>query len=104
MCLQLKYLSTHPDVAWALLYFSLTSAFGQIFIFYTIRTFDSLTLSTITTTRKFFTIVMSVVVHGNKLLNQQWLGVAIVFTGLAIEIYEGERSKKAKRPSAPGRS
>lgn len=32
------------------------SAVGQTFIFYTISTFDSLTLTTITTTRKFFTV------------------------------------------------
>ena len=85
--------------------FSLCSAFGQIFIFLTIRTFDSLTLSTITTTRKFFTIVASVVVHGNVLNNSQWLAVLVVFAGLGLEVVDGylegrKRSRKAAASAA----
>lgn len=39
---------------------SLTSALGQNFIFLTIQLFDALVLTTVTTTRKFFTILLSV--------------------------------------------
>ena len=85
---QLAYLATHPQVVVALVLFSLCSAFGQIFIFLTIRTFDSLTLSTVTTTRKFFTIVASVVVHGNVLNPKQWFAVLIVFAGLSLEVVD----------------
>ena len=76
---QFSYLAKHPALLQTLVLFGLSSAFGQvrvcsllpyppavprerpaprpqIFIFYSIRTFDSLTLSTITTTRKFFTV------------------------------------------------
>lgn len=81
----------------ALVWFSLCSAVGQIFIFWTIREFDSLTLSTITTTRKFFTIVASVAFHGNKLNQWQWVAVGVVFAGLAIEVLESERDRRAKR-------
>ena len=95
--LQIDYVAKHPSVAEALVLFSLCSAFGQIFIFYTIRTFDSLTLSTITTTRKFFTIVTSVVIHGNVLATSQWGAVAIVFGGLALEVWDGERERARKR-------
>lgn len=54
--LQVAYVATHPDILQLLVLLGLCSAVGQTFIFYTIRTFDSLTLSTITTTRKFFTV------------------------------------------------
>lgn len=70
---------------------------GQIFIFWTIREFDSLTLSTITTTRKFFTIVASVFFHGNVLAPWQWVAVGVVFSGLAIEVLESERDRRAKK-------
>jgi solute carrier family 35 (UDP-galactose transporter), member B1 len=88
------YLQSHPSVLKTLLYFSLCSAVGQIFIFYTIRTFDSLTLSTITTTRKFFTIVMSVFLHGHDLATVQWAAVGIVFAGLSLEVVDSENEKK----------
>ena len=94
---QIAYLSAHPSLITTLALFSLCSAFGQIFIFWTILAFDSLTLATITTTRKFFTILMSVVVHGNRLTRNQWVAVAVVFAGLALESFESKIvGKKAK--------
>ena len=79
--------------------FSLCSAFGQLFIFWTIREFDSLTLSTITTTRKFFTIVTSVVFHGHVLTQGQWVAVGVVFAGLALETVEKEWEKRSRSRS-----
>lgn len=92
-----SYLVEHPDLMQLLVLFGLCSAFGQIFIFYTIRTFDSLTLSTITTTRKFFTIIVSVFVHGHVLLSQQWVAVTVVFVGLVLEVVDSENEKRKKR-------
>lgn len=84
------YLSSHPNLWQTLILFALTSAVGQLFIFYCIREFDSLVLSTITTTRKFFTIVLSIVVYpDNKLNANQWLSVAVVFVGLVIDTFSG---------------
>jgi hypothetical protein len=80
-------MAEHPSMVQALVLFSLCSAFGQIFIFWTIRVFNALTLSTITTTRKFFTILMSVLVHGNKLVRNQWFAVLTVFAGLVLEMF-----------------
>ena len=87
---QVTYLASHPNLITTLALFSLCSAFGQIFIFWTILAFDSLTLATITTTRKFFTILMSVLVHGNRLMRLQWVAVAVVFSGLALEAFESK--------------
>lgn len=98
--LQVTYCTTHPHVVQALFWFSLCSAAGQIFIFYTLRTFDSLTLSTITTTRKFFTIVASVFFYGHVLADMQWVAVLVVFSGIILEVVEGERDKKRKREAA----
>lgn len=94
LVLQIAYLAAHPILIKDLILFSLTSAFGQIFIFWTIRTFSSLTLSTITTTRKFFTIVMSVFYFGHPLATQQWLAVAVVFVGLSLEMLGGKAPKE----------
>jgi hypothetical protein len=37
------------------------------------------------------------VVHGHVLLTQQWVAVGAVFTGLALEVIESEREKRASK-------
>lgn len=66
---------------------------GQIFIFYTLKNFNSLVLATITTTRKFFTILASVFMFGHSLIPEQWFGVALVFIGLLMELYQKYNKK-----------
>lgn len=69
------------------------STVGQMFILYTVRHFPPLVLSTITTTRKFFTILFSVFFMNNPMMPLQWFGVALVFAGL---IFDKLPSKSAK--------
>eukprot|EP00730_Choanoeca_flexa_P013671 TRINITY_DN5576_c0_g1_i1.p1 TRINITY_DN5576_c0_g1~~TRINITY_DN5576_c0_g1_i1.p1 ORF type:complete len:330 (+),score=74.55 TRINITY_DN5576_c0_g1_i1:118-1107(+) len=74
--------------------FSLCGTLGQNFIFLTLRNFGSLALTTVTTTRKFFTILFSVFLYGHVLSMQQWTGVGMVFLGLAVDAYEkSQRSR-----------
>ena len=51
--------------------FGLCSSVGQMFILYTVRHFPPLVLSTITTTRKFFSILLSVLFMGNEITPYQ---------------------------------
>jgi drug/metabolite transporter (DMT)-like permease len=75
---------------------------GQIFIFLTITWYSSLVTTTITTTRKFFTILFSVLHFGHSFSFGQWTSVAMVFGGLYISIASGNKttttstSKKSK--------
>ena len=75
------------------------SAFGQVFIFYTITGPGPLVCTTITTTRKFFTILLSVMLNpNNHLNNNQWIAVGLVFLGLGGEIagkYQAKASKNS---------
>ena len=66
--------------------FSLFSALGQCVVLYTLLTFNSLVLTTITTTRKFATILLSVALYGHVLSLQQWTGVGLVFLGLWMDV------------------
>lgn len=79
-----EFCLVHREAAWDILLFCLCGAIGQLFIFYTIRRFGSLVNTLITTTRKFFNILMSVVWNGNPLLPQQWIAVGMVFLGLLL--------------------
>jgi UDP-galactose transporter B1 len=80
------FIIAHPRVLWPILLFALLSAFGQAIILHALFRFDSLVVTTITTTRKFFTILASVVWFGHSLSMVQWLGVSLVFLGLAGDI------------------
>lgn len=90
----------YPEAGVDVLLFCLCGAVGQIFIFFTIRTFGSLINTIICTTRKFFNILLSVLWNGNALLPQQWLAVMLVFVGLAVNMFTKSKhasAKKAKR-------
>jgi len=83
----LLFIRLHPPVIVPLAQFALTGALGQLFIFETLQHFGSLTLVTITLTRKLFTMLLSVVVYNHELTVGQWLGAAIVFAGISVEAF-----------------
>jgi UDP-galactose transporter B1 len=81
----LHFAARHPSVIPMMAAFALTSAAGQMFIYYTVRHYGSLVCTMVTTTRKFFTILLSVLWFGHHLSLLQWIAVAIVFAGIAID-------------------
>ena len=56
-----------------------------MFIFLTVTEFGPLPCSIMTTTRKFFTVLASVILFGNVLSGRQWIGTVLVFTGLIFD-------------------
>jgi UDP-galactose transporter B1 len=77
----------NPEIIPEAFMFSFLAASGQALILYTLLQFNSLVVVTVTTTRKFFTILLSVVLYGHALNSPQWTGVAMVFAGLSLDIY-----------------
>ncbi|KAK3266389.1 hypothetical protein CYMTET_24984, partial [Cymbomonas tetramitiformis] len=67
------------------------------FIFLTISSFGALVNVTITTTRKFINILLSVVINGTALMPLQWVGVVMVFTGLTMKEVAKVMGRKAKK-------
>ena len=74
------------SLAWTILWLNLTAAAGQIFIFFTIQLFSPLMCTTITTTRKFLTILLSVWNFGHRFNKVQWSAIIMVFGGLYLAI------------------
>ncbi|KAF7828080.1 UDP-galactose/UDP-glucose transporter 3 [Senna tora] len=83
----IRFCKQHPEAAWDIFYYCCCGAVGQNFIFLTISQFGSLANTTITTTRKFVSIVVSSLLSGNPLSNKQWGCVLMVFSGLSYQIY-----------------
>lgn len=89
----LGFVQRHPSVLTKMLTFSCASALGQMFIFMTVTSFGPLTCSIITTTRKFFTILASVILFQNPMNSRQWVGTVLVFTGLGLDSAYGKEKK-----------
>lgn len=87
-----NFIATHPKLIVDIGLFSCLSAIGQLFIFLTVSEYGPLPCSVITTTRKFFTVLTSVFIFGNKLTMTQWLGTSLVFFGLSLDAIYGKDS------------
>ncbi|KAI0397771.1 solute carrier family 35 member B1 [Xylariaceae sp. FL0594] len=92
----LAFMARHPGVWSDILGFAAFGAVGQVFIFYTLSTFSSVLLVTVTVTRKMFTMMLSVVAFGHRLSSMQLLGVGLVFGGIGAEAAIARREKIAK--------
>ncbi|WFD20895.1 UDP-galactose transporter [Malassezia caprae] len=90
-----QFLVRHPDAARDVLGYALAGALGQIAIFETLERFGSLTLVSITVTRKLFTMLLSILVYKHQLRSLQWVGVVVVFAGLFIEMRQKQRQQRA---------
>lgn len=92
----INFVQRHPSIIWQLVTFSIASALGQFFIFLTVSDFGPLPCSIMTTTRKFFTVLGSVILFGNTLLPRQWLATVFVFSGLFLDSMYGKTVSKKK--------
>ena len=97
-----EFLQGHPEALKDILLFCLCGAVGQNFIFLTISNFGALANTTITTTRKFMSILISAVWNGNPLTTEQWAGVFMVFAGLSYQIFLKWQKGKKKKPQQDG--
>ncbi|KAF8788256.1 solute carrier family 35 member B1-like [Argiope bruennichi] len=93
----LMFVEKYPYVMYNMLGFSIMSALGQVFIYLVVSEFGPLLCSIITTTRKFFTVLGSVFLFGNTLIPRQWLGTALVFTGLTLDGVYGKQNPSKKK-------
>jgi len=82
------YCMQNPEIMSKILKFALCSALGQSFIFYTITNFDPLVLSTVTTTRKIFSVLLSVMFKGHYLSAGGWSGITLALGGVVAELQE----------------
>jgi len=96
LAVALEFISSHPAVLADILFFSIAGALGQLFIFDTLEHFGSLTLVTITVTRKLATMLLSVIVFKHRLTWGQCVGVILVFAAIGIEAFAKRRNDPKK--------
>ncbi len=94
----LAFTASNPEIFSKIIKFALCSAMGQSFIFYTIANFDPLILSTVTTTRKIFSVMLSIFLKGHSLSLTGWSGIALACGGILSEM-QAKMSGKSKQHS-----
>eukprot|EP00921_Rhytidocystis_pertsovi_P020780 GHVQ01033126.1.p1 GENE.GHVQ01033126.1~~GHVQ01033126.1.p1 ORF type:complete len:491 (+),score=86.49 GHVQ01033126.1:88-1560(+) len=92
----------HPVVVKYILVFCVSASLGQFCIFFGLRIFGSLYLTFITTTRKFFTVVFSVLWFDHHLNFIQWACMLLVFTSLTTQSYFSKVSKLSQQNRTDG--
>ncbi|KAJ1855478.1 UDP-galactose transporter [Coemansia sp. RSA 1822] len=89
-----QFLRTHPRAMTDIGMFAVCGAMGQCFVFYTLANFGSLTLTTVTVTRKFLSILISVFYNGHSMNARQWLATAVVFAGISLDVYMKQAARR----------
>jgi UDP-galactose transporter B1 len=90
----IEFVVKYPAVIKDLMLLAVLGTCGQVFIFYTIFNFSPLILSIVTTTRKFFTVLASIVIYRHSINQWQWLSIALVFAGVFVEMLGGKDKKE----------
>lgn len=93
----IKFCVQNPVILSKIIKFSLCSAIGQSFIFYTIANFDPLLCTTVTTTRKVFSVLLSIFLNGHAVSPQGWAGIGLASVGILSELQEKTSHDKEKK-------
>ncbi|XP_026742039.1 solute carrier family 35 member B1 homolog [Trichoplusia ni] len=93
----ITFVSVYPEVIIYLIGLAVVGAMGQMFIFFMVAEYGPLPCSVVTTTRKFFTVLTSVILFGNVLIPRQWLGAILVFSGLFLDMFYSKGKAPPKR-------
>lgn len=89
-----NFIQRYPSTLPLIFGMSLCGALGQYFIYKGIIELGTLTVSLITTTRKFFTVLCSIIIFGHHIVLKQWIAIICVFSGLLLDTYFGKGVKK----------
>lgn len=91
----IKFCLKNPVIMEKIVKFALCSAVGQSFIFYTISNFDPLVCTTVTTTRKVFSVLLSIFLNGHAMSKEGWFGITLASAGILSELQDKSSNKKA---------
>ena len=89
----LRIYQKHKDVILYLFLLGISSALGQNFIYYTVTQFGPLTVSIMTTFRKFCNILISVLFFTHVFTFKLWILALSVFFGVVLDIWAQQQVK-----------
>ncbi|XP_058058354.1 adenosine 3'-phospho 5'-phosphosulfate transporter 1 [Anopheles bellator] len=87
----------HPKFVIDCIILSISSAIGQLFIFYTIATFGAVVFTIIMTLRQAIAILLSCLIYQHRISFLGVIGVLIVFLAIFLRVYCNQRLKAIKQ-------
>ncbi|KAJ8601314.1 hypothetical protein CTAYLR_007210 [Chrysophaeum taylorii] len=97
----LVFLKNNPVAALDNLTIAITSATGQLFIFYTIKTFGPVVFTIMMTTRQVFSIVLSTIIFGHTITITACFGALAVFAAIFHRIKRQAKKATKSTNTAP---
>jgi len=91
-----EFMLANPSAIWNNVITAITSATGQMFIFYTIKSFGPIVFTIIMTTRQMISMVISTVLFGHTITFGSLCGAALVFATLFWNVYRKKLEKKVR--------
>ena len=95
------FLNAYPDAGDDLLYMALLGALGQVFIFWGISYFGTLTVIGLTVSRKIGSVMLSIWMHNHSITHMQSACLAVLVVGILLDAYIGIREKSKHRHHHP---
>jgi len=89
----LEVMKMHPHLLKNMLLISGSGALGQYFVTYTIAEFGPHFLSVLTSSRKFLSVVLSIIFFGHHVNYYQYLGILLVICTTIVETKLGAKQK-----------
>mmetsp|Transcript_5235 Transcript_5235/g.12883 ORF Transcript_5235/g.12883 Transcript_5235/m.12883 type:complete len:430 (-) Transcript_5235:23-1312(-) len=92
-----EFLSTNPVALYYNIITAITSATGQLFIFYTIKEFGPIVFTVIMTTRQLFSITISCIIFGHAISGKSMMGAVLVFSVIFYQIRRKYLARMARQ-------
>lgn len=93
----LTFSSEHPTFLLDCAVLSISSACGQLFIFYTISQFGAVVFTIIMTVRQALAILLSCLIYKHNISSMGIFGVCIVFLAIFLRVYGSHRVKRLRK-------
>merc|ERR1712084_121698 len=93
----IAYILENPPIMPKVAAFGACSAIGQSFIFFLVSEYGPLKNATVTTTRKIFSVLLSIFLKGHALAPMGWAGIALGSVAIIGELIpEGGKDEEKK--------
>jgi len=96
------FMARHPDAAQHVFLLSLSSATGQLFIFYTIKQFGAIIFTIMMTIRQMLSMVLSCLIFAHPMAWPSFVGAMICFITIGVRIHRSFQRVKPRAGSGAG--
>ena len=84
----LTFCKSHLFLAVNIFYISVLQVLGRISIYFIVLNFKQHIFPLVSTTRKVFTVLLSIFIFNHKMNGYQWLALILVFGGMGYELID----------------